>query len=140
MKTKIVIIGIILLFTIGIVAATNIDDFKVPDGYNNLNDGVASYTTNMDRMIYVEKVTGDYKTDWFTNTSDMTVINVGDNIYSYEDTVLDTYGYQEIVEIDGDTYMVSFDQDSKLSPSEQNSFLDDMKEFNKLNNLEPMEI
>lgn len=36
--------------------------------------------------------------------------------------------------------MVSINQDSKLSPSEENGFLDDLKEFNKLNNLKPIEI
>ena len=40
MKTKIILATIILFLTIGIVFATNIDDLKVPDGYNNLKEGV----------------------------------------------------------------------------------------------------
>ena len=49
----------------------------------------------------------------------MTINNMGDNIYLYEDAAMGTYGYQEIVNIDGETYMVSIDQDSQLSPSEE---------------------
>ncbi len=140
MKTKILIAMLILFLAIGIVAATNIDNFKVPDGYNNLKDGCAAYTTNGDRMLYVEKVLGDYKTDWFTNTSDMKVSDVGNNTFFYEDKSLETYGYQEIVMIDGDTYMVSINQNSKLSPSEKTAYLKDIQEFNKLNGLEPVEV
>ena len=140
MKTKIILATIILFLTIGIVFATNIDDLKVPDGYNNLKDGCSAYTTNGDRMIYVEKVSGDYKTDWFTNNSDYTVIPMEDNIYSYEDTSLEIYGFEEIITIDGDDYMVSVNQNSKLSPSEQTQYLKDLHEFNELNNLEPVEI
>ena len=91
-------------------------------------------------MIYVEKVSGDYKTDWFTNNSDYTVIPMEDNIYSYEDTSLEIYGFEEIITIDGDDYMVSVNQNSKLSPSEQTQYLKDLQEFNELNNLEPVEI
>ena len=50
------------------------------------------------------------------------------------------YGYQEVVEDNGDYYMVSINQNSKMSPSEETGFLDDLKEFNKLNNLEPVAI
>lgn len=140
MFKKFMIILILLIFTIGFVSATNIDDLKTPDECDNLKDGVAAFTNHIDRMLYVEKVSGDYVADWFTNTSDMTVSNVEDNIYLYSDETLEIYGYQEIVEIDGVTYMVSINQGSKLSPSEEKLLLEDMKDFNKLNNLEPVEI
>ena len=138
--TKILIAIGMLFLLIGIAAAFDVDSLKVPDGYNNLKDGCAAYTTNGDRMIYVEKVLGDYKTDWFTNTSDMTVSDVGNNTYYYEDTALGIYGYQEIVVFDGENYMVSVNQNSKLSPSEKTAYLKDIQEFNKLNNLEPIAV
>ena len=140
MKWKILLgIGILFLI-IGSAVAVEIDNLNVPKDYKDLKDGCAAYTTNIDRMLYVEKASGDYKTDWFTNTSDMIVSNVEDNIYSYSDSTLDIYGYQELVEIDGVNYIVSINQGSRLSPSEENSFLNDLKEFNELNNLEPMEV
>ena len=136
-----ILLGIsILLLIIGVDSATDIDALKTPDQCQNLKDGCAAFDNHIDRMLYVEKAGDNYVADWFTNTSDMTVKHMGDNIYSYADTVLETYGYQEIVDIDGEHYMISINQGSKLSPSEENMLLEDMKEFNKVNNLEPIEI
>ena len=119
--TKLIIGISLILLLIGTVSATNIDDLKTPDECDNLKDGVAAFTNHIDRMLYVEKVSGDYVADWFTNTSDMTVSNVEDNIYLYSDETLEIYGYQEIVEIDGVTYMASINQAARLSPSEEKS-------------------
>lgn len=88
----------------------------------------------------VESVEGDYKTDFFTNNSGITVENKGDNIYFYHDEVMGLYGYEEIVNIDGLTYMVTIDQDSQLSPSEEKMLLEYMKDFNKKNKIETVEI
>lgn len=141
MKIWKIIIGLsILLLLIGIVSAADIDTLKTPGDYKDLKDGCAADKTYPDRMLYVEKAGDDYKEDWFTNTSDMIVSNVGDNIYLYSDTVMETYGYQEIVNIDGTDYLVSINQGSKLSPSEETTLLNVMKDFNQLNNLEPVEI
>ena len=139
-KSKIILAVLLLFLVIGIAAATDIDNLKPPKDCKNLKDGCAAFTNHADRMLYVEKVTGDYKADWFTNNSDMIVSNVGDNIYLYSDDDLKIYGYEEIVNIDGVDYMVSINQDSKLSPSEEKLLLEDMKEFNKLNNLKPMSV
>ena len=132
-------IGIIFLL-MGAVSATDIDKFQTPKDCKELKDGAAAYTNHMDRMLYVEKATGDYKSAWFINTSDMLVKNMGDNIYRYSDNVMETYGYEEIVNIDGIDYMISINQGSELSPSEESMLLEDMREFNKVNNLEPVEV
>lgn len=141
MKIQKILISCFLIFLlIGIAAATNIDSLIPPGDCGPLKDGVASYDNHIDRMFYVEKAGGDYVTDWFTNTSYMTVEDVGDNIYSYADTQLKMYGYQEIVNIDGTDYLISICQSSKLSPGEETTLLKDMQEFNKVNHLEPVEI
>ena len=67
-------------------------------------------------------------------------LEVDDNIYWYSDDTMETYGYQEVVNIDGVDYLISINQGSKLSPSEEKMLLEDMKDFNKVNNLEPVEI
>lgn len=133
------ILSILLLFA-GAVSATNIDDLKVPQNCNPLKDGKASFTNHINRTLNVESVEGDYKTDYFINNSGVTVENKGDNIYFYHDEVMGLYGYEEIVNIDGVTYMVTIDQGSQLSPSEEKMLLEDMKDFNKKNNLETVEI
>ncbi len=143
MKTIIKItlgISILLLLLGSTAAAFNVDSLKTVNNYNDFQNGCSTYTTNNHRYLSVEKLIGDYKKDLFTNSSDMTVSNAGDNIYSFADTTFKLYGYQEVVVVDGENYLVSINQNSKLSPSEQNTYLNDLKEFNKLNNLEPVEI
>ena len=141
MKIQKILISCFLIFLlIGIAAATNIDSLIPPEDCGPLKDGVASYDNHIDRMFYIEKASGDYVTDWFTNTTYMTVEDVGDNIYSYADTQLKMYGYQEIVNIDGTDYLISINQGSQLSPGEETNLLKDMQEFNKVNNLDPVEI
>lgn len=84
----------------------------------------------------------DIKNDWFTNSTEfkVTVIPVEDNIWYIEDGLFEYYGYQEVVEDGGEYYMVSINQNSYLSPSEKNLYLQDLKDFNKLNNLEPIAV
>ena len=138
--TKIILFLILSALLIGSVAAFDVDTLKSPTDYNKLKDGSAAYTTNSNRMLYVEKASGDYVADWFTNSSDMTVCDMGNNTYYYESDGLQMYGYQELVDLDGEKYIVSINQDSKLSPGEQTQYLKDLQEFNKLNNLEPIAV
>ena len=70
-----------------------------------------------------------------------------DNIYKYvdfgysaKDDKFGYEGYTEVVDIDGEQYVVSVLFDSKMSPSEEKEFLDVLTEFNKLNNLKPVAV
>ena len=140
-------IGISMLFLLlGSAAAFEINTLKTLDDYNTWdNNGYSNYTTNSNRYFLVEKITDfddDFKNEWFNSHPEnkYTVEPAGDNIYQMADDTFNFYGYQEVVEIDGTNYMVSINQNSKLSPGEESDFLNDLKEFNKLNNLEPLEI
>ena len=139
-----ILIGIsLILLLIGTVSAFEVDSLKPIKDYTNFKDGQSTFTTNSNRMFIVEKVTIDdsFMEDYFENNTvvDYLVIPVEDNIYYYEDGD-SQQGYQEVVEIEGDTYLVSIFQNSKLSPGEKNLYLKDMKDFNKLNNLKPIEV
>ena len=84
----------------------------------------------------------DFIDEWFNNHTEFkyTVYPVGGNIYHQTDETFGFFGYQEVVSIDGKYYMVSINQDSKLSPGEEKLYLKDMQEFNKLNKLEPISV
>lgn len=146
MKIWRILTGLLLMFLlIGTCAAFEIYELKTIDGYNDFDGAFSNYTTNSNRYFCVEKTStslDDVKNDWFTNSTEfkVTVIPVEDNIWYIEDDTFEYYGYQEVINIDGDNYMVSINQNSHLSPSEKNGFLKDLQEFNKLNNLEPIEI
>ena len=138
MKTKI-LFGILLLFlVIGTVSAFEVDSLKPIDGYNDFVDGCSTDKTYSARNFYVEKL---YTPEvYFENTDDYKVNPMGNNTFYFEDVAFELYGYQEAVDIDGETYYVSVYQHSKLSPSEEKELLDDLIEFNKVNNFEPIEM
>ena len=144
MKTKLLIIStLLLLLSIGIVVASDIDSqLKTPSEYGNIENGCATYRTYPQRAIYVEKVFGNIKEDYLTNRSQFQyeVNPVGNNIYYMKDGTLNFYGYFEVVEVNGVQYMISVLQESKLSPSEEKELLDHIKEFNKINNLTPIAV
>lgn len=140
-------IGISIVFLLlGSAAAFEINTLKTLDDYNTWdNNGYSNYTTNSNRYFLVEKITDfddDFKTEMFTSHPEdkYTAESVEGNIYKIADDIFSFYGYQEVVEIDGTNYMVSINQNSRLSPGEESDFLNDLNEFNKLNNLEPLEI
>ena len=142
-----IIIGITLLFLlIGYVAAACPDSIKPLEDYTDFDaNGYSNYTTNSNRYFLVEKISSfddDFKNEWFENHTEweFTVIPIEDDIFYAEDDNFGFYCYQEVVNIDGDYYMVSINQNSHLSPSEKNLYLKDLKEFNKLNNLEPVAV
>ena len=146
MKIWKILIGISILFLlIGSAAAVKVDSLKTMEDYTAWDDnGYSNYTTNSNRYFFVEKVDLDdsLKDEWFNNHTDLEYMTmpVGDNIYYFEDEGFEFYGYQEVVEIDGTNYMISINQNSHLSPGEKNLYLQDLKDFNKLNNLEPIAI
>ena len=146
MKIWKILIGLMLMFLlIGTCAAFEVSELKTLDGYNDFDGAFSNYTTNSNRYFCVEKMGSsmdDIKNDWFTNNTQfkLTVIPVEDNIWYVEDETFEYYGYQEVVEDGGEYYMVSINQNSHLSPSEKNEFLKDLQEFNKLNNLEQVEV
>lgn len=135
-----------LFLLLGSAAAFEINTLKTLDDYNAWdNNGYSNYTTNSNRYFLVEKITDfddDFKTEMFTSHPEdkYTAELVEGNIYKIADDIFSFYGYQEVVEIDGTNYMVSINQNSRLSPGEESDFLNDLQEFNKLNNLEPLEI
>ena len=132
-----ILIGISILFLLlGITYAVDIDKLQTPKDYNDLKSGSASYKTYNDRLFFIEKL--NTPSVYFENSTKYMVTPVGDNIYYSEDTAFDYYGYCEAVDLDGETYYVSLYQKSKLSPGEKTQLLNDIKEFNKLNKLEPI--
>lgn len=145
MKYKILLLTTILFLIMGTVTAFEINELKTMDDYTDWDsNGYSNYTTNSNRYFLAEKIStfdDDFKDEWFNNHPewDYSAKLVEDNIYyTQEDNFF--YGYSEVVEIDGNHYMISINQNSKLSPGEEKLYLEDLKEFNKINNLEPVEI
>ena len=132
---KKIILFLTIFLIIGAVSAADINDYKLPD---NLNVESEFWASNEDYGIGIyEYEDSDYET-FFTNTTESTVY-IADNITNYTDTESSTVGCDEIVDINGEKYLIEcyFEgtDDSKIKDC-----YDFLLEFNKLNNLEPIAV
>lgn len=132
MKAKIIIIGTILLLTIGITAATEISDFKLNDGYTKKSTNLA---TKDNFELTITKYTNDYNS-LFENDKGYTVITAN-NITNYTDTEFNTVGCLEIVESNGEKIVIGVQYNNNDNSKIQECY-DTLLEFNKNNNLQPI--
>ena len=136
---KKIIIGILLLFlVIGTAAAVNINDLKVPVGYNEETEGYYYLNTDEDTHLYIGELS--LNEGVFENDTGYAVYSIGDKLYAFEDTAIQSYGIQEKVKINGEDYLVSIDKTTPLDNVDKTMFKEDLQTFNKLNNLEPIEL
>ena len=132
---KICLIFILLLFTVGAVAAVNPDDFKTPDGYEKVGQGTGGFYEykNGSNLLDIYDWDGLYNI-WFGNYDMNTCSDYDNNIYVYTDAGY--CGYQELVEHDGKTYLiVSFIRTTNTDVP--NELYDTLVEFNKIDNVKP---
>ena len=147
MKTKIILAALILIITIGIVSATDINNLKVPDNweaigggsYHEIGDSVGS---GSGQNMMIQKWDDSFKEDYWYNITEeqYTVKDTGNNTFMYIDELNQDAGSFEVVEIDGEKYFVNFwtvDYTNVEELADTGVF---MIEFNKLNNLEPVEV
>ena len=141
-----ILIGISILFLLmGIVCATDISKMKMPDGWELINGGtyhqVDPFTNGGNgHNMMIQNWTDSLKDEYCSNhTEDNYVVkDYGNNTMVYvfdEDT-----GCFEVVEIDGEKYFVNFWYTKGSNIDEAAKTYDFMMEFNKLNNLKPVEI
>ena len=139
MKWKI-LIGISILFLVmGIVTASQFDDLKAPDGYEGMMMGTSMKEGNSQISIVVDKQVNNPTA--FQNVTDslsaQTVTPLGEHIYKFVDSKLNCRGVEEAVTIDGIKYVVWFEDDSGADGS-VDELLSALKEFNSINNLQPI--
>ena len=141
-----IMIGILFLF-IGIVSATDINNLKVPDGWKALGGG--SYHEEGDspgqgsgHNMMIQKWSDSFKDEYYQNNTDeqYTVTDTGGNTFMYIDDLNHDAGSFEVVEIDGQKYFVLFSTTDNMDVEKIADTSGFMQEFNKLNNLEPVEV
>ena len=147
MKAWKIILGISILFLlIGSAAATDYN-LKAPTGIDDISTGVGKYADDKDVYMYIGKLSDNEGV--FENNTDegFGVSKLNDNIYVYIDSLLKESGVQEVVDINGEQTVVSVSNSQWISDpsnpedlSEMETYHSMLKEFNKLNNLEPVEV
>ena len=145
--TKIITILTLLLLTIGIAAATDINNMKVPDGWEATGGG--SYHEIGDspgqgsgQNMMIQKWSDSFKEEFYENHTDeqYMVTDTGNNTYMFIDDLNADAGSFEVVEIDGEKYFVLFTTVDNYDTEEIADTSLFMQEFNELNNLHPVEV
>ena len=134
-----ILIGISILFLcLGIVTASQYDDLKGINGYEDMIAGISENLDNKDIYFYVGEM--EVNKGIFDNTTGVTVIEINDTeIYTFVDTDLDCCGVQEKVMLDGKEYLVSIVDESGINGN-LDEYYKSLEEFNKVNNLVPLEV
>ena len=137
---KWILILTILLLTIGIVSAANLNEvFKAPNGLTQAGNN--DFVDQKGHNIMISEFNDDNKQTWFENDTDplYSVIpsDSDPNVYigvTDEDSYL-----LEVVEKDGTKYIVgSWTPNS--SQSDLTKIAENLKEFNNLNQVTPVEV
>lgn len=150
MKTSIkLLIGMgMILMIMGMVSATDINNLKMPDGWESIGGGSyheigdspgAGSGRNMMIMEFNDANCGDFMQN---NTEEnYFIFKNADGSYNFTDWVLNKdEGCFEVVEIDGKQYFMLFTSNIDKDYSSDKNIYEIMLEFNKLNNLKPIAI
>ena len=140
---KLIIIGVLLLLTIGVATAADIDKMKMPEDFESTGGGLYRQVNHWDNggtgfNVVIVECTDSNLQEWTTNNSDFEYsVTKTMDIYWYTD--MDIQGVFEIVEIDGEKYIVDFSASSKADGGVDQAYKY-MMEFNDLNNLKPISV
>lgn len=139
MKIDKILIGIGILFLlIGVASATDlVDIFKAPSTLEPM--GTSGYVDTQGHNIMILEYSDDEVNTWFQNDTDPVYLvqKYNDTCYLGVDDENDCY-ILEIVEKDGTKYIIS--SWTPKGPDETPIIKSNLEEFNKLNNLKPLEI
>ena len=144
MNKKIIILILLAVFlTASTVSAIEYTSLKNPTNFKAFdNTGLSTKETDGRIELTVVPV-NENSIKYITGNGE----KIDNNIYKYTDfgysekhAKFGYEGYAEVVEIDGEQYVVNILFESKMSPGEEKEFLNALTEFNKLNNLTPVAI
>lgn len=139
--------GAILLLIIGVAAATDINNLKVPDGWEAIGGG-SYHEINTDtnggsgQNMMIQKWDDSLKDEYYQNNTDegYMVSEDANHTFKYIDTLNGNAGYFEVVEIDNEKYFVNFWTVDYTNFDEIDDSSYFMVQFNELNNLKPVEV
>lgn len=136
---KIGILFIVLIFTMGFVASANVHDFKYPNTFEKMEDG-EGYINDMGQGMIVYEYDDSSKALFLSNHDQYACEYYENNYYVFADGENDLGGLVEVVEFKGDKYIVISTILLDNLESESGYIQENLEEFNKLNNVEPLTI
>lgn len=144
MYKKIIIFSILAIFLMGFVSAQDFSDFKIGDGFKDVGDGVyVKYDSKgeAEESMAILNYTQHNGEDYFVNDTGYgySVNKSKNNIYNYYDGKLKEQGSCEIVNKSGKLYIIE-SWESIDNAKDFNNTFNDILEFNKVNNLKPVDV
>lgn len=142
MFRKIILLLLFAMMIIGVAGAANQTSFKAPTNFEDIGDGVyVLYDSlkNADEILSVVKYNEHDWADYISNDTGnkYTVYKDKNNTYNYTDGSVEEVGSFELVEVDGSKFIIDFAKSGK--ESDLSNTYANLVEFNKLNNLKPIE-
>ncbi len=142
---KKVFLGLILcLILVSAVSAIDTTSFTVPDDFEDVGDGVyVLYDTLKEpqQVLSVVSHTEHDADDYLTNdtVNGYTVYPCENNTYNFVDKSMDEKGSFELIEVDGEMFIIDFAEYGIDDASDFNETFDNLMKFNELNGVEPIE-
>lgn len=141
MLKKILILFLVTITLTSVVSAADFSDFKAPVNFDDIGDGVFvlyDSSSNADEILSIVKYNEHDWNDYITNDTDnQYIVNGENNTYNYTDGIVNEVGSFELIEVDGDKFIIDF---AKVDASNDfNQTFSNLINFNELNNVTPVE-
>ena len=123
----------------GFAASANVHDFKYPNSFEKIDDS-DGYINDMGQGMIVYEYDDASKLLFLTNHDNYAFEYYEDNYYAFVDGENDLAGLLEVVEYKGDKYIVLSTILYDKIDSESGYIIQNLEEFNQLNNVKPLTI
>lgn len=142
MFKKMILFLLFAMMIIGAASAADQTSFKVPAEFEDIGDGVyVMYDSlkNPEEVLSVVKYNEHDWADYITNDTGnkYAVYKDGNNTYNFTDGSVNEVGSFEIVEVDGDKFIIDFAKSGDTG--DLSKTYSNLLEFNKLNKIKPIE-
>lgn len=136
---KIGILFLLLIFAMGFVASANVHDFKYPNTFEKM-ENADGYVNEMGQGMVVYEYDDASKALFLTNHDQYGCEYYENNYYVFADNENNMGGLLEVVDYKGEKYIVISTILMDNLESESGYIQENLEEFNKLNNVEPLTI
>ena len=141
MFKKIVLSLLFLVLIIGTANAVDMSNLKTPENFEDIGDGVFVLYDSLKNADEILSIVEYHEHDWDDYTTNDTenkyTVYEQNHTYNYTDNSVNEIGSFELIKINGTKYIVDFAKNGATNDLEFTYW--NLMEFNKLNNITPIE-
>ena len=136
MKFKTIIMLILMISTLTIVSAVDLNNLNVPDNFESVGD--MTYDNNVsEQELYLITNSSEELKSYFNNDTQLKEIvnpTQKENIYSFTDGTNNMSGCSELIKVDETYYLVELWVSGEADDNKIQEMSDTLTKFNELNN------